>query len=147
MSRDGFTLIELILSLLLIGLLSVLAGIRIAGIQDSLLLRMEAEQLAGALEAARGSALRLGTAASLSLSDSIYLVKVRTLSGDSITAWHGQGPARNGVSLSGLGAPLLFSPTGITYGVSNRTITLRRGMKQRQLVVSRLGRVTRKPTS
>lgn len=140
MSR-GVTLLELLLALLLIGLLALIAIPRLAAVTTAAALRQEATILVAVLDEARTTAIRLGTVATLTLTDSAYLVEAAAPA-DSITRWRRPGPAVRGVRLAGGGAPMRFSPAGIAVGVANRTLTLSRNGVARQVVVSRLGRIT-----
>ena len=101
----------------------------------------ETGSIVSALDAARGAALRLGTVTRLTLSDSGYQVEA-TVARDDLTAWRGAGPAHRGVHLAGAGRPILFAPSGIAMGASNRTLILSKGAVSRRVVVSRLGRLT-----
>jgi len=55
--------------------------------------------------------------------------------------WHAAGPNDEGVSLTGPTRGLIFSPVGLTVGVSNATYRLSRGAATRTVIVSRLGRL------
>lgn len=140
MSR-GVTLLELLLALVLLGLLALLAIPRLAAVTTAAALRHEATLLVTVLDEARTTAIRLGTVTTLTLTDSAYLVEA-ALPTDSLMRWRRPGPAIRGVRLVGGGAPMRFSPAGVAVGVANRTFTLSRSGIARQVVVSRLGRIT-----
>jgi hypothetical protein len=55
--------------------------------------------------------------------------------------WHAVGPDGQGVTLTGPTYGLIFSPVGLTSGVSNATYRLSRGAATRTIIVSRLGRL------
>jgi hypothetical protein len=61
--------------------------------------------------------------------------------GDTTRLWFADGPAASRVALAGPARTLLFSPVGITFGLSNASFRLTRGAATRTVVVSRLGRV------
>lgn len=141
MSSRGFTLVELLLVIVLLGIFSSIATSRVLGILDLGAVRAETATVVSALDAARGAALRLGTVARLTLADSGYQVDADVAS-EHVTAWRAGGPSRRGVHLSGAGRPILFAPSGIAMGASNRTLLLSKGAVTRRVVVSRLGRLT-----
>lgn len=139
--RSGLILVELLVVLVLIGLLALIAAPRLFTLADAAAVRDEAWRVVTALDAARGTAIRMGVVATLTLSDTSYQVTAAA-GGDTVTAWRRPGPRQNGVALNGTGQPLLFGPAGLAMGASNRTITVSRGSAERKVVVSRLGRVT-----
>ena len=139
--RFGMVLTELMIVLVLIGIIASIAVPRLSGMSDTAAVRVEALRVVAALDAARGAAVRLNTVASLTLSNTSYLA-VAVVGSDTVIAWSQTGPIRNGVTLSGAGAPLLFGPAGLAMGVSNRTITVTRGNAVRRVVMSRLGRIS-----
>lgn len=136
--RRGFTLLELLLALTLVGLLLLLAVPKLRGLAAGAALRHEAARLVAALDAGRGLALRSGSVAKVTLGDSAY--RIETDAGGS--RW--PGPAGSGVRLTGAsGGPIVFGAAGLATGASNRTLVLTRDGESRQVVVSRLGRITR----
>ena len=60
---------------------------------------------------------------------------------DTLPRWSASGAGGIGVTLSGPVRPLVFSPLGITLGLSNATYLLGRGLASRQVIISRYGRV------
>lgn len=139
--RSGLVLIELMLVVVVSGLLALIAAPRMLAISDAAAVRDEAMRVIAALDAARGAAIRLGRGVTLSMSDSAYDVKA-VVDGDTIVAWHQGGPAARGVALTGAGRPITFGPAGLATGAANRTIVIGKGDARRQVVVSRLGRIS-----
>jgi Tfp pilus assembly protein FimT len=139
--RAGLVLIELLFVVVLLGLLALFAVPRLAGVADAAAVRDEAMRVVGALDAARGASIRLGTVATLTFSDTSYRVTA-IVGQDTLTPWRQPGPGPAGVVLSGAGQAVRFGPAGLAVGVSNRTITLTKGRATRNIVVSRLGRIT-----
>jgi len=141
MSRRGLVLFELLLVLVLLAVMASFAAPRLVGIADGAAVRGETGRLIGALDAARGAAMRLGVVATLTLSDTSYSVTA-IVDGDTLTAWQQPGPWLRGVALTGAGQSILFGPAGLAMGASNRTLVLARGNYVRRVVMSRLGRLT-----
>jgi Tfp pilus assembly protein FimT len=139
--RSGLVLIELMLVVVLIGLVALFAAPRLLAVADAAAVRDETLRVVAALDAARGASIRLGVVATLTLSDSTYRVTT-IVAGDTVTAWRQPGPWRSGVSLNGIGQPMMFGPAGLAMGVSNRTIIVTKGRAMRKVVVSRLGRIS-----
>ncbi|HEX7336592.1 MAG TPA: GspH/FimT family pseudopilin [Gemmatimonadales bacterium] len=54
--------------------------------------------------------------------------------------WSEAGPGAAQVALEGTTRQFTFSPEGLTLGLSNATLRLRRGSATRAVVISRLGR-------
>ena len=117
--RHGIVLTELIVTMVCIGIIASIAAPRLASIADAAAVRDETFRVVAALDAARGTAVRMNAVTSLAFP-----------------------PAGNGVTLSGAGQPLLFGPAGLAMGASNRTIILTKGNAVRRVVISRLGRIT-----
>lgn len=141
MSRRGITLVELLLVLILLAILAGIAAPRVLGVLDRSTVHAETARVVSALDAARGTALRLGTVTRLTLADSGYRVDTR-VAGEDVLAWRATGPRQRGVRLTGVGQPILFAPSGIAMGASNRTLLLSKGAVSHRVVVSRLGRLT-----
>ncbi len=140
-SRTGFTLPEFVLT---ITLLLLLAGAGLPTLhrwRDADQVRQARALLLEGLDQARLSAIRLGVPVTLDLSPGAYRITA-PWHGDTLTLWQPATPLPPGVSLQGSGAPLVFTPAGITMGVANRTLTLRRGSVVRTVILSRLGRIT-----
>ncbi len=139
--RTGYSLPELLVVVIIIGILTAFGVPALVGIADAAAVRAEAGRVVAALDAARGFAVRLDVVTSLSMSDSAYEVTA-IVGADTVTPWRKRGPAARGVTLVVPGRSVLFGPSGVGMGVSNRTIVLSRGRASRQVVVSRLGRIT-----
>jgi type II secretory pathway pseudopilin PulG len=57
--------------------------------------------------------------------------------------WRHPGPTSLGVSLQVSNPVVVFGPTGMGWGASNTTVTLRRGSQVETITLSRVGRVKR----
>lgn len=139
--RRGVTLSELLLVVVLLGLLALMAVPRLAALHDGMLVRQEVLRLVSALDQARGAAVRVGGNTRLLLHDTAYVLTAVVVDSQR-PLWKTPGPGSTAVRLSGAGAPLLFGPSGVAVGASNRTLQLVKGSVTRRIVVSRLGRIS-----
>lgn len=138
--RRGFTLIELALAISVVGLVTAIAIPPLMSRLDAVTTDTAARRLVSAHFRARMEAiLRNRIVLLLVRSDSVVISAVQ--SGDTAVVWREAGPAAEGVQLAGPARRLIFSPVGITMGVSNATFRLSRGAAAREVVASRLGRV------
>ncbi len=139
MSRSGTTLVDLLLVTAILALLAAVAVPRVAAILDGARVRTARSDLHAALDRARGAAIRLGTGVELR-DDGTGRVLVPDPP-DTVPVWSGPSAASRGVTQAGWNAPLAFGPAGLATGAGNRTVMLRRGSVQVQVVISRLGRI------
>jgi prepilin-type N-terminal cleavage/methylation domain-containing protein len=136
--RRGTTLVEILLSLVILSLLLGIAFPRFGAMRDQLAVGVEAGRIAAAHRRARMTAILQSRPIVLTISpDSLTL----TAEADSGVRWIEPGPAANGVTLAGGARKITFSPVGISTGASNATFRLTRGAAIRTVVVSRLGRL------
>jgi prepilin-type N-terminal cleavage/methylation domain-containing protein len=136
--RRGFTLLELLLALAVAGLLFGIALPRFGLFRDQLAVGEEAGRIAAAHRRARITAILESRPVVLTIGPDSLCIAVDA---DSGTTWTEPGPSAQGVALAGGSRQLMFSPVGITTGVSNATFRLTRGVASRTVVVSRLGRL------
>lgn len=137
----GATLLELLLVLTITGIVLAMAGPAVSPWLDRASVDRAAQELVAAHRRARATAVLESRVALLFIAPDSLLLRV-VAGSDTTTRWSAPGPAAAGVSLTGPAYPLRFSPVGWTFGVSNGTYRLTRGRATRQVVVSRLGRVT-----
>jgi prepilin-type N-terminal cleavage/methylation domain-containing protein len=138
--RNGITLIEMVIGLVILGLLSSAAMPAVAGLRDRYTVHSVAAGVAGAHNRARIRAVLEGQVTELEVrADSLILRLVNGTS--SRPVWSGPGPLASGVSLASPPRILTFAPSGVTIGYANATFVLSKGSARRQVVVSRLGRV------
>ena len=136
--RRGVTLLELALVLAIMGLLVGIAIPRFQRVADSLAVHQATLQLVSAHRRARFSAILQNRMVELTIRADTLAIRVPGTAAD---LWHAAGPDADGVSLTGPTRPLVFSPVGLTVGVSNASFRLSRGGATRTVVVSRLGRL------
>lgn len=138
--RRGITLLDLLLALTLLALVLTLGLVRVGPVRDAAHVRATTARLLGAIEAARGTGIRLGAGSALHLDSLRWEVRIASPP-DTVVGWAGPGHHHDGVTVTGVGAPIHFGAAGIAVGVANRTLTLTRGTISRTIVLSRLGRV------
>ncbi|MFL5494667.1 MAG: GspH/FimT family protein [Gemmatimonadales bacterium] len=135
--RRGLTLIELLLVLTVTGLLFGIVLPRFATLADGLAVEQAAQHLVGAHRRARMTAILQSQPIVLTIAPESLVIRVGSGGPES---WRAAGPADEGVALAGGAKQIVFSPVGITTGLSNATFQLTRGNARRSVVVSRLGR-------
>ena len=136
--RRGVTLLELVLVLVIVGLVAGIAVPRIQRVTDSLAVHHAALEIVSAHRRARMSAILQNRLLELTIR--------RRHPGHPRGGRYGRALARSGpgaesVTLTGPTRALVFSPVGLTVGVSNATYRLSRGTATRTVIVSRLGRL------
>ena len=136
--RAGFSLIELVLVLALIGLLLGIALPPLAGALDRIEVAAAASQIAAAHTRARMMAISGSRVVVLTVDSAALSIHLR---GSTNHLWSDRGPAFSRVSLSGPARSFTFSPEGFSLALSNASLHLSRGSATRTVVVSRLGRL------
>lgn len=136
--RRGVTLLELALVLAIVGLVVGIAVPRFQRVADSLAVHNAALELVSAHRRARFSAILQSRMVELTIRADSLAIRIP---GSPSDLWHAAGPEAEGVSLTGPTRPLVFSPVGLTVGVSNASFRLSRGAATRTVIVSRLGRL------
>ena len=137
MRRAAFTLLELTVVLTIAGLLLALAAPRFAALRDRSAVRSAMSDLGASFAYARQSALARRAPVAVVFDTSAGVVTVRSAAGASQRhALRGT----YGVTVSANRDSAVYDPRGIGYGVSNLTVTVRRGTFVDTLTMSRLGR-------
>ncbi|MEO7985231.1 MAG: GspH/FimT family pseudopilin [Gemmatimonadales bacterium] len=136
--QRGLTLPELLLAIVIACLTMAIALPGIQAFRDRLMVTEEVQRLISAHRRARVAAILQSQPLVLVVSaDSL---SISTVEGHDVV-WAASGPLSRGVDLAGGERHFVFSPVGITTGVSNASLTLSRGNATRTIVISRLGRV------
>ncbi len=138
MRRPAFTVLELTVVLTISGLALALAAPRLAALRDRSAVRAAMGELGASFATARRLAITRRTAVA---------VVIDTASG--VVELHSRGRplarrtlrAAYGVTLGSNRDSAVYDPRGIGYGLSNISVTLRRGVAIDTLTMSRLGRV------
>jgi prepilin-type N-terminal cleavage/methylation domain-containing protein len=136
--RDGYTLLELMLVLLLVGLttLAVMRGLH--AMVDRAEARNAVRASGALMNRARNEAMAQQTLVSVQI-DTISGVLALVARGGSITTL--PVGAMHGVALSTTRDSVTYDVRGLGFGTANLTLVARRGVAAETLVVSRLGRV------
>ena len=138
--RRGYSLPELLIVLAIVGLMTALALPPSRRLLDGLAVENGARQIRAAHFRARMHAIAFGRTTLLDLGADT--IRIRSVSGpDTTLTWQAAGPAADGLTLSGPAHPLVYSPLGVTMGLSNGTWHLSYGTASRDVIVSRLGRL------
>ena len=98
---------------------------------------MAAQHLVGAQRRARMTAILESREIVLTIAPDSLVIRVGH---GGLESWRASGPAAEGVALAGGVKRIVYSPVGITTGLSNASFPLTRGNARRTVVVSRLGR-------
>jgi prepilin-type N-terminal cleavage/methylation domain-containing protein len=136
--RRGVTLLELALVLAITGLMVGIVAPRFQRVADSLAVQRAALELVSAHRRARISAILQNRMVELTVRADSLAIRIPGMPAD---LWHAPGPQAEGVTLTGPTRPLVFSPVGLTVGLSNASFRLSRGTATRTVIVSRLGRL------
>jgi prepilin-type N-terminal cleavage/methylation domain-containing protein len=139
MRRSGLTLLELTVVLAICGVLAGIAIPRFVGLRNSSSVRAAAGEVAAAFTLARQSAIARRAPVAVVLDTSAGVITVR-----SGRATVSQRPLRAiySVAVSANRDSAVYDARGLGFGVSNITITVRRGSSVDTLTMSRLGRLT-----
>ncbi|MDQ8151738.1 MAG: prepilin-type N-terminal cleavage/methylation domain-containing protein [Gemmatimonadota bacterium] len=134
----GFTLVELVMTSTLIGILASIALPKGAQMMDHLRVRQAAHEVWAALSLGRSAAIHRAGYTRVIIDETGGSIHLRHAT-DTLRRW--PVGAAHGVTLRASRDTLTFAPTGLGYGASNTTIVVSRGRRADTLVVSRLGRV------
>jgi prepilin-type N-terminal cleavage/methylation domain-containing protein len=138
--QRGFSLLELLLVLVILGLVVLIGTPRLAEPLARITVEQEVQRLARAHAMARMLALTTSRVAVLKLHPDSLTIGLVT-AGDTVPRWREAGPATRGVALTGPAHSVLVAPTTIGFGVSNGTWTVTYRGVTRSIVLSRLGRL------
>jgi prepilin-type N-terminal cleavage/methylation domain-containing protein len=137
----GFSLIELVATMTVAGILLALAVPRWAQFEDGVAVRQAALEVATFYQAARHAAIRRATRVRIELQRDSLRAVFEGATDSTFLVW--AGPSRHGVGLDATRAVIRLNPTGLGYGAANSTIVLQRGAVAESLTTSRLGRLKR----
>ena len=137
-ARRAYTLLEMAIDVTMIGLLLAIALPRAAAVRDRASVRAAMTDLGAAFSLARRAALSRRAPVSIVLDTATGTVEVR--SGGS-RLWRRTLGDSYGIVLGSNRDSAVYDPRGLGYGVSNLSLSVRRGEMVDTLTMSRLGRV------
>lgn len=136
----GASLLEVLLTLSLLGILAMLGGQHLGRLRDDLAVDAATTDILLTYQRARLEALRTTTPVRFEITPT-RITGWRLRGRDSALAWSAPGLGRHGVVLrEGVGR-VLMGPSGITLGVANGRYVVERGAAHRAVIASRLGRL------
>lgn len=136
----GFTLLELLVTASLLGLLATLGGPRLGTLRDDLAVEAAVTDIQIAYQRARIEALGSGHPVRIEITTE-RIVAWRLAGTDSTLCWSAPGPGWHGVRLREATGRVVMTPAGITIGVANGRYVVERGAAHRAVIASRLGRL------
>ncbi|MEP7086133.1 MAG: GspH/FimT family pseudopilin [Gemmatimonadota bacterium] len=135
--REGFSLLEQLVVLVVMAILIAIAGPRLLSALDQSAVRDARMQLVSALSSARGSAQSRSERVSVALDSTAGLLRI--LAGAD-TLLVRPLRAELGVVFAASRDTVTYGASGRGYGAANSTIVLRRGAAAETVFVARLGR-------
>ena len=137
--RRANTLVELVLTLVLIGIVAAIAVPSMRTMLDRLHVKGAEHDVVLGLWAARNAASLRGDYASFVVNE--VAGTVRVISGGD-TVFRRDISASRGVAMSVTRDSITYAPTGIGWGAANTRIIVSRGKRADTITTSRMGRVT-----
>ena len=137
-ARRGTTIVELLVTMAVVGVLTGVAVPRASTLVDRMSVRGATQDGMLALAAARAAASRRGAYASFVADPRTG--HVRVVSGGELLLDRDLSRTR-GVSLQASRESVTFAPGGLGWGAANTTVIVSRGSRSDTVVMSRLGRV------
>ena len=138
MRRTAYSLLELTVVLAILGLLLALVAPRFAAVRDGAAVRAAMTDLTGTFSTARQTAVMRRTLVTVVLDTAAGIVELRA--GGARLLAHSLRDVY-GIILAANRDSTVYDPRGLGYGVSNLTVTVRRGAFVDTLTMSRMGRV------
>ncbi len=136
--RRGYTLLDVVLTMAIIGLLSAISAPRASAFLDSIAVQGASSDAFAVFSSARNAAVNGAAQATVEI-DTLRVTMTARLKTDTILK-HELGRVHN-VKLSTSRPSITFSASGMGYGAGNLTLVIKRGRAVDSLFVSRLGRV------
>ena len=139
--KTGFTLIEIVIVIVIVGILTALGTPRFGNALDQLAVARSVHETTAFYRSARFAAIVSGKTVRIEFSaDSL----VGVFEGHADTVFmRAAGPAVHAVSLVVSRNTIRISATGLGYGAANTKLVFRRGTAADSLATSRLGRIRR----
>lgn len=137
-ARHAYTVLEMAIVVAMMGVLLAIALPRLAAVRDHTSVRAAMTDLSAAFSLARSTALSRRTLVSVVLDTASGTVEVRSAGG---RVWRRTLAESYGIVLGSNRDSAVYDPRGLGYGVSNLSVSVRRGEMVDTLTMSRLGRV------
>lgn len=138
--RRAYTLFELAIVLVIVGILSAIAVPAAGRLLDGIRVNGAVVEIASLFSAARHIAIARSRQTSVEI-DTVSRI-IRVISGGDTVRKRELGKVHS-VRLSATRLRMSYAPTGIGYGAANLSVVVRRNLSADTLFVSRLGRVRR----
>ncbi|HVZ48242.1 MAG TPA: GspH/FimT family pseudopilin [Gemmatimonadaceae bacterium] len=138
-ARRGHTLVELVLTIAMLGIAAAVAIPSLRTIADRMSVRAATQDVVLGLWAARNVAAMRGDYASFVVDAQSGRLQVVT-GGDTVFAR--ELTLKRGVTVRATRDSITYAPSGVGFGAANTTIILSRGRRADTVVTSRLGRVS-----
>jgi type II secretory pathway pseudopilin PulG len=136
-SRSGFTILEATVVLTVVAILLAIVAPRFADVRDASAVRGAMTEVGAAFALARQTAIARRAPASIVVDTAAGVVEVRT---GGARSSHRRIRDLYGIVLGSNRDSAVYDARGLGYGVTNLTITVRRGRFVDTLTMSRLGR-------
>src|SRR6185437_1183732 len=137
-ARRAYTVLEMAIVVAMIGLLLAIAVPRVAAVRDRASVRAAMTDLSAAFSLARRTALSRRALVSVVLDTASGTVEVHS---GNTRLWRRTLGGSFGIVLGANRDSAVYDPRGLGYGVSNLSLSVRRGEMVDTLTMSRLGRV------
>ena len=137
-TRWGHTLVELLLTLALVGVVTSVTVPRASSLVDRVSVKGATQDVVLALASARAAANQRGVNASFVADVASGTVRV-VIGGE--TLFERRLQQSRGVRLEASRESVTFSPSGLGWGAANTTLVVSRGARSDTIVMSRLGRI------
>jgi prepilin-type N-terminal cleavage/methylation domain-containing protein len=138
MRRAGFTLLELMLVTTIVAVSLALVAPRVATLRDGASVRGATAEIGAAFSLARQTAITRRALVTIVFDTAGGVIVVRAAGQ---TFWRRALGAMYGVGLGANRDSAVYDARGLGYGVSNLSVTVRRGAMIDTLTMSRMGRV------
>ncbi len=135
--RPAFTLLEATVVLTIMAILLAVVAPRLAALRDTSAVRGAMAELGGQFAFARQTAIARRVAAAVVIDSAAGVVEVRT---GGVRVSRRQLRAVYGIVLGSNRDSAVYDARGLGFGVTNLTVTVRRGTFVDTLTMSRLGR-------
>ncbi|MDB4878402.1 MAG: hypothetical protein JWM41_4848 [Gemmatimonadetes bacterium] len=138
MRRAGYTLLELMVVTTIAALSLALVAPRFAALRDGASVRGAVAEIGAAFSMARQAAIARRTTVAIVFDTSGGTLEVRSAGH---TVWRRALRSMYGIALGANRDSAVYDARGLGYGVSNLSVTVRRGALADTLTMSRMGRV------